>query len=311
MIKQGGVYQIVNTENGKRYIGSAKCFRVRRGVHFRLLAADNHHAYKMQVEWSHYPAEAFKFEILLICAPKDCLYYEQKFLDFFKPEYNVNPTAQSRFGARNTAEHCRKISEAHKGKTYDAARNEQIRATLLEKDPGKRYKCNGKVMSIRKASDVFGISYNVLQHRVKIYGSLQAAVDHIPASVDEIRQKAYESSRANATRVECNGEFKSIPEWAKFFGVNRTVLYKKVHKGMTVEQAIASFKAPLTITLDGVTKAVTEWAAETGLTMNTIKGRLKRGWSARDTLTIPRGKQGMDVRKSYHIDSQAQQSIGV
>jgi hypothetical protein len=38
---------------------------------------------------------------------------------------------------------------------------------------------------------------------------------------------------------------------------------------------------------DGQSRTVTEWSRHTGLTVSTIRGRLRLGWSVSDTLTRP------------------------
>lgn len=50
------------------------------------------------------------------------------------------------------------------------------------------------------------------------------------------------------------------------------------------------FNAPLTH--DGLTLTVAQWSDRTGLRQQTIHGRLHRGWSVQDTLTIPYQKKG-------------------
>lgn len=116
MIRQGGVYQIVNTENGKRYIGSAKCFHVRKGKHLSALGIGNHHAKHLQAAFRKYGSDVFSFNILLVCSPEDLLFYEQRAIDRLQPEYNSSPTAGNTLGVRCDPERRRKISAAHKGK---------------------------------------------------------------------------------------------------------------------------------------------------------------------------------------------------
>ena len=116
MIKQGGVYQIVNTENGKRYIGSAKCFHARKGKHLSALGIGNHHAKHLQAAFRKYGSDVFSFNILLVCSPEDLLFYEQRAIDRLQPEYNSSPTAGNTLGVRCDPERRRKISAAHKGK---------------------------------------------------------------------------------------------------------------------------------------------------------------------------------------------------
>ena len=43
------------------------------------------------------------------------------------------------------------------------------------------------------------------------------------------------------------------------------------------------------ITVDGVTKCMSDWCASSGLKMTTVKERLKLGWSESDAVTLPVG----------------------
>lgn len=45
------------------------------------------------------------------------------------------------------------------------------------------------------------------------------------------------------------------------------------------------------LTNNGITKPITEWAEELDISVTTLKGRLKLGWSVEETLTKPRKEQ--------------------
>lgn len=97
-----GVYEILNTANGKRYIGSAADFGRRWSAHQSLLSSGKHHSRHLQSAWNKHGAAAFSFRPILTCAPtKQMLeFYEQQLLDKAKPEYNILPTAGSQLGAK-------------------------------------------------------------------------------------------------------------------------------------------------------------------------------------------------------------------
>lgn len=95
-----GVYEILNTANGKRYIGSAKSFARRWTAHHNHLLRGTHHSRHLQSAWNKYGEAAFKFLPILTCQPSMLLFYEQQLLDKVKPEYNILPTAGSQLGAK-------------------------------------------------------------------------------------------------------------------------------------------------------------------------------------------------------------------
>lgn len=49
---------------------------------------------------------------------------------------------------------------------------------------------------------------------------------------------------------------------------------------------------------NGVTKHISEWASDIGITVQSLSARLKSGWSTQDALTKPRGKTG--PKKAKH-----------
>lgn len=60
----GGIYKIVNLNNGKCYVGSAKDFNTRRDKHFKLLNDNKHFNIKLQRSYNKYGPNAFSFEII-------------------------------------------------------------------------------------------------------------------------------------------------------------------------------------------------------------------------------------------------------
>lgn len=77
-------------------------FKERWRIHRLELCRKTHHSSKLQRAWNKYGVNAFTFEVLLYCDPENCLMYEQIALDHYKPEYNINPCAYSRLGAKHT-----------------------------------------------------------------------------------------------------------------------------------------------------------------------------------------------------------------
>lgn len=84
-----GVYEILNTVNGKRYIGSSVDFAPRWRLHRRQLREGGHHSVALQRAWNKYGESAFKFLPILTCARSMLRLYEQQLLDKVRPEYNI------------------------------------------------------------------------------------------------------------------------------------------------------------------------------------------------------------------------------
>lgn len=105
---KSGIYAIVNTWNGKMYIGSSVNISKRRGDHLRELNENKHHSSALQHSWNKYPENYFKFYILEKCSRCELLNKEKYYLDvlcsaqkpskiFKEYSYNIikNPTRPS------------------------------------------------------------------------------------------------------------------------------------------------------------------------------------------------------------------------
>lgn len=110
-----GIYQIRNLVNNRIYIGSSKRLEHRKETHFSDLKLNRHHSRYLQRAYNKYREENFVFEILITCDPSMLIWYEQQFLDQWKPEYNINPNAKNCLGRKFTAETINKLRESHMG----------------------------------------------------------------------------------------------------------------------------------------------------------------------------------------------------
>lgn len=114
-----GVYEIVNTANGKRYIGSSVNIARRWAQHRARLAAGSHHCPPLQRAWAKYGEATFEFRIISQCEREEIIAAEQALLDARRPEYNVARAAGFRtfLGLRHSPETIEKMSAAHRGNT--------------------------------------------------------------------------------------------------------------------------------------------------------------------------------------------------
>jgi len=133
---KSGVYEILNLVNGKRYIGSAKSLVTRRAEHVRNLRRGGHSNPHLQSAWTKYGPAAFVFKPLLICAAKDLLFYEQRCLDAYRPEYNIARDARAPMQGRKLSVEARaKIAAYATGRGHTSATKEKLRICNLGKGP--------------------------------------------------------------------------------------------------------------------------------------------------------------------------------
>lgn len=83
-----GVYCIINTKNGKRYIGSSKNIARRLWEHRAYLRKNYHENKHLQNAWNKYGESVFDFYVVEKCKEEILIEREQFYIDTFKPEYN-------------------------------------------------------------------------------------------------------------------------------------------------------------------------------------------------------------------------------
>lgn len=113
-----GIYRWVNKKNGNTYIGSS----VNLGRRLKVYYDFSFLSIRVQTSKSRiysailkYGYSNFQLEILEYCTKEKAVSREQYYIDLFKPEYNLNPTAGSRLGSIHSEETKGIMSNTHKG----------------------------------------------------------------------------------------------------------------------------------------------------------------------------------------------------
>lgn len=84
-----GIYMLLNTKNGKKYIGSSINIRKRLWEHRANLRHNHHHNPHLQASWNKYGEESFEYSILEICNEEVRFEREQFYVNTLNPEYNI------------------------------------------------------------------------------------------------------------------------------------------------------------------------------------------------------------------------------
>jgi group I intron endonuclease len=123
IINNTGIYQIKNTTNNKCYIGSALNITKRWREHKHHLIKGNHHSIYLQNAFNKYGVYTFEYSVILYCSKEDLLFYEQRAIDTYKPEYNILKTAGSRLGTKHTEDSKAKMSLAGINRSNESKAN--------------------------------------------------------------------------------------------------------------------------------------------------------------------------------------------
>lgn len=128
--EQCGVYQIVNTVNGHRYIGSSANIHTRWRSHRNRLRRGSHHSRHLQHAWDLYGEARFAFSVIEQCSQSSLILREQFYISTLRPEYNILPRAGTTLGRIVTDEARKKLSEALKGRAIPEEQKRRTSATL-------------------------------------------------------------------------------------------------------------------------------------------------------------------------------------
>lgn len=281
--RYAGVYEIVNTVTGDRYIGSSVNMRRRWSAHYCTLQRGRVSGSSiLRRAWEKYGAEAFDFRVLLVCEPELTVLYEQICIDLYKPRYNIRKEAHSNRGIKFSDETNRK-----KGARYWTRQ------------------VDGVVGSIASLARHFGVvSGTIAAARVKRGWPLDAAVKTPPMGYSERGKKGQAVKRTQppkGKRYTVRGVTGTLRELVEHFGVSNYQRARvQVLRGWSVEDAV-------TTPADGSSKfkrykvfgqemTLKEIERKYGVSPSTVRSRLERGWDIERAVTTPKD-QGAGRRK--------------
>jgi hypothetical protein len=115
MNKISGVYQIENIITKEIYIGASCDIRRRVCAHRNTLNRECHRNLRLQIDWNIFGGKNFKASTLITCHPDMLHWYEQQFIDQWKPEYNLYLDANGPKGHKFSEDVRAKISASHIG----------------------------------------------------------------------------------------------------------------------------------------------------------------------------------------------------
>lgn len=225
-----GIYKIVNTKNGKFYIGSTTNFHKRKLQHFNSLRKNKHHSIYLQRAFNKYGEESFKFVIIKKC--ENTLIEEQKILDNldYTKSYNVSKSASggdlisNHPNAKEIKEKSRRnILKAPKGKPPIGDLNGKWKGGVSKskctccgkeiKSPAK--KCNKCYF---KERDVNGVNN-------PFYGKSHSK--ETKKKLGKYRKGKYKGNQEKVVIVD-GVEYKSLSETSRIFGVVAATILNRI-----------------------------------------------------------------------------------
>lgn len=137
------------------------------------------------------------------------------------------------------------------------------------------YSFNGEKRTLAEIAAKAGVPVTTLQSRMKAGRTLAEAVNFVPRT-----------SGKKPTLYDFEGEQLTLDQIAERTGIARGTLASRLVRASKPRRP----EGPPTITFDGKTQAVAEWAAQLGLTEAGLRDRLSSPtrWALEQALTTPR-----------------------
>ena len=111
-----GIYMIINTLNGKKYVGSSRNLYDRLHGHVHHLKRGTHHNKHLQAACNKYGIKNFDYSILEYCEESKVFIREQYYIDCLKPEYNKSDNVIGNLNTEVSQETREKIRQTLKRK---------------------------------------------------------------------------------------------------------------------------------------------------------------------------------------------------
>lgn len=144
----------------------------------------------------------------------------------------------------------------------------------------------GQTQTIVDWAKHYGILYTTVHMRMKVYG--MSAEEALTKPLMSNTEKMASQKRT----VTIDGETRTLREWAAHYDVSVSLVHQRVQQGMAIEDALRQGRknqrlGQQMVTVDGVTRSIKEWFAQSGVSARQYYKRLERGWSQQDALTRP------------------------
>ena len=223
-----GIYQICNTVNNKRYIGSSLSVRRRFTQHLNLLRNNKHHSKHLQNAWNKYGEDSFTFEGLEYCDPDKLLKLEHDYIVKYKTtdrDFGYNITEDVEHVAVIAKEDRQRISKSLKGRKW----TEEQRQKFIKAKTGKKLKNSSETKKKQFRDGVVNI--------IRMGEVSKEKYDEWRKHMSEARKKYFEETEDPIkvpVKIESENEtlyFPSIKSAAKYLNVSPDTVAIRIKRG--------------------------------------------------------------------------------
>lgn len=138
--KYSGIYQIQSKIKPDRiYVGSAVYVTERRRIHLHDLRLNKHHSGRLQNHYNKYGEEDLVFSVLCKCEKEQLIQFEQYFIDFYHPYFNICQIAGSLLGTKRSPEVREKFRQIGLARNH-VPWNKGIKTGIVPWNKGKTFK---------------------------------------------------------------------------------------------------------------------------------------------------------------------------
>ena len=220
-----GIYKIINSANGKVYVGSSTNLVKRWNEHSFFLNNNYNKNPHLQNAWNKYGGDSFVFEVLLYCDKENLVFYEQRAMDEYKSldgefGYNIRPARRNDLTGSNYDKWVQNLSDNHSNRKF---------ITI-----------NGKYYgTIKEAALFFGLSHQALNYRLK-----NGIDPNKKAST-----KGKNNYQARAITIN-NKYYNTLVEASQDLGIKLSTLKSRLKNGIDINKPIKSGRSK-SITING------------------------------------------------------------